>query len=466
MNHAYPPLRRLLRTASFRLAALYLVLFTGSAAVLGAAVFLTTRSALEQQLRARVEAEAAFLSDTYRDGGLPRLLAEVGARGRGSGALDYRVQDADGKRLGGEIAAVSPGPGWRRVDVGEPDERGADEDRQESLQALSVPLGGGLLLVVGDDTSRVTEAQEAIFRAFAFAVGLAVILGAAGGAWLSHAFLRRVDVIGRTAEAIIAGDLGRRIPVRGTGDDLDRLATTLNRMLDRIAALMNSLRQVSNDIAHDLRTPLSRLGQRLEDARANACSVADFQRAVEGAAADAEGLLGTFAALLRIAEVEAGAQRAAFRVVDLSALAATVAEAFAPSAEDEGRTLSGMVAPGVSVHGDKELLTQMLVNLVENALRHTPRNSRVTVALAANGGEVGGPLLSVEDNGYGVPAAERGRVLRRFYRLEGSRTTPGSGLGLSLAAAVAELHGARLHLQDAGPGLRVDIAFPASDSPR
>jgi len=450
-------LPRLLRTASFRLAALYLLLFTASAVVLGAVVFWTTSAALDSQARARIEAELTALRDEYQAGGLPRLTAAIETRGRGSGALDYLVQGADGRHLAGEIAPIGPRLGWLRVYAFETtDGRG----ERESVRALAAPFPGGLVVAVGDDFDRIAEAEEAILRAFAWAVGLTVLLGAAGGAWLSHLFLRRVDAIGRVAEAIIEGDLARRVPVQGTGDDLDRLAATLNRMLDRIAALMESLRQVSNDIAHDLRTPLSRLCQRLEGTRTGARSVAEYERAVEDAVADAEGLLGTFAALLRIAQVEAGTQRIAFCRVDLSALAETVADAFAPAAEDESHAFSADIAPGIAVHGDQELLTQMLANLVENALRHTPPGSRIQVRLRPGGdGAAGDPVLTVEDDGPGVPADERGRVLRRFYRRERSRTTPGSGLGLSLVAAVAELHGALLSLDDAAPGLRVSVAF-------
>ncbi len=453
-----PP--RLLRTASFRLAALYLLLFTASAAVLGAVVFWTTRAALDDQAQARIQAEVASLRDEYQAGHLPRLIAAVEVRGRGAGALDYLVQGADGRHLAGEIASIGARRGWLRLDAAETDD---GRNEKELVRAFAAPLGDGIVIAVGDDFDRITEAEEAILRAFAWAVGVTLLLGAAGGAWLSHLFLRRVDAISRTAEAIIGGDLARRVPVRGTGDDLDRLAATLNLMLDRIASLMESLRQVSNDIAHDLRTPLSRLCQHLEAARVGARSVAEYERAVEGAVAEAEGLLGTFAALLRIAQVEAGAQRAAFRDVNLSGLAETVADAFAPVAEDENHALSAQVTPGILIHGDQELLTQMLVNLVENALRHTPRGSRIRVLLGRVPGG-GGPVLAVEDNGPGVPEAERAPILGRFHRLEQSRTTPGSGLGLSLVAAVAELHGARLLLEDAGPGLRVSVTFPGADA--
>lgn len=451
----------MLRTASVRLAALYLLLFTASAVLLGAVVFWTTHTALEEQLRARITGEIASLRADYATGGIPRLLADVETRGRGSGSLDYLVVDSAGRRLGGVLSGHVPRLGWQRLKVREDDDEAQKEAQKgverETLQALAVSLGDGLVLAVGDDADRVAEVEEAILRAFIVAAGLTIVLGAAGGAWLGHMFLRQVDTIGRTAEAIIAGDLGRRIPVRSTGDDLDRLAVTLNRMLDRIAGLMENVRQVSNDIAHDLRTPLSRLRRRLDEARDRAGSAADYERAIDGALVEVEALLATFAALLRIAQIEAGAQRAAFRQVDLSTLTETVAEAFAPAVEDERHEFVTEIAADVAICGDQELLTQMLANLVENALRHTPAGSRVRVALARTPGS--GICLTVEDDGPGVPEAERGRIVRRFYRLEQSRTTPGNGLGLSLVVAVAELHGAGLLLEDARPGLRVSVVF-------
>lgn len=451
--------RRLFRTASFRFATLYLLLFAASAVILGATVFWITRTALNGQAKVRIESEVISLRGEYQTGGLQHLVAAVEAHSRGSGALDYLVQGADGRRIAGEIAPIGPRLGWLRLDASD---QANDPDPPELVQALAVSLPGGIVLAVGDDLHRVAEAEEAILRAFAWAFGLTAVLGITGGAWLSHTFLRRVDAIGRTAEAIIGGDLTQRVPVSNTGDDLDRLAHTLNRMLDRIAHLMESLRQVSTDIAHDLRTPLSHLCHRLEEVRAGGRSLTEYQRAVDDSVVEAEGLLATFAALLRIAQVEGGIQRAAFHRVNLSQLVDTVAEAFAPAAEDEGHALVADIGPDLSVDGDQELLSQMVVNLVENAIRHTPQGSHIRVVLAAHRLNYpgSGPVLAVEDDGPGVPADERGRVLHRFYRLEQSRTTPGSGLGLSLIAAVAELHGARLNLEDAKPGLRVNVIFP------
>ena len=454
---------RLLRTASFRLAALYVAVFAASALVLGLAVFLAARSALEQQMTARIETETAYLREEFRAGGLDRLLAVVGSRGRGAAALDYLLQDRDGAHLAGEMPVVAAlRPGWTVVRVSEASE---DNGRPERVRALVSDLGGGLLLAVGDDLHRVTEVEEAVATAFLWTVGLVAVLGIGGGALLSRAFLARVDAIARTAEAIIGGDLARRVPVRGTNDDLDRLAGTLNRMLDRIGGLMDSLRQVSTDVAHDLRTPLSRLHQRLEDARLHARSVAEFEAAVDGALGEAAGLLETFSALLRIAQVEGASPRAGFGDVNLSAIADAVADAYRPDAEEGGRHLAADVASGVVVRGDQELLTQALANLVENALRHTPAGTRIGVSLSLDRGT--GICLAVEDDGPGVCAEDLPRLTHRFYRGEHSRTTPGNGLGLSLVAAVAELHGAALHLAAGAPGLRARLCFhPVVKAPR
>ena len=438
---------RVLRTASFRFAALYLLLFTASAVLLGGAVFWMTHATLTQQLKTRVQNALNHLTDEFETGGLQGLVTHAVEYGRGPGALDFLVQSPQGNRLAGEIPLVGARRGWLRLTA-------VDQGEAKPLIAYAEELPGGVVVAVGDDARRIRQAEAAILKAFAWGVSATLLLGVGGGIWLSQLFLYRVDAISRTAEAIIDGDLAQRIPLRGTGDDLDRLAETLNRMLDRMGKLLESVRQASNNIAHDLRTPLSRLGQRLEEARTQARSAADHQLALDGAKAEVEALLGTFAALLRIAEVEAGAQRTAFHRVDLSAIVTTVAEAFAPSAEDEGHRLVAKVAQGIAVHGDRELLTQMLVNLVENALRHTPPGTQVRLLL---GKQAGHAVLTVEDNGPGVPEAERELVLRRFYRLDHSRSTPGSGLGLSLVAAVAELHGAELHLADARPGLRVTL---------
>jgi signal transduction histidine kinase len=447
-----PP--RVLRTETFRLAAIYTGLFAASVALLGAFVLWTARSALEQQMVGRIEAETGVLEGELRTGGLDRLIATVRGRSHSARALDYLVQSPDGTRLGGELPAVEGRAGWTNLRGGAPT---PDEpDGHERLRVLVTPLPGGNLLAVGDDTTRIEEAVDAIQDGLSWAVGLTIVLGMAGGLALSATFLRRVDVIAGTAEAIMAGHLDQRVPERGTDDDLDRLARTLNRMLQRIGELIEGLRQVSSALAHDLRTPLTRLRQRLEAARTGARSRPELESAIDGGIAEMDTILATFAALLRIAEVEAGARRAGFAEVDLAAVATNVVEAFAAPAEDERKMLVSSIDPAVSVRGDRELLTQLLANLVENAIVHTPKDTRIEVRLDRT---TTGGRLTVADDGPGVPAGERQRIFAKFHRLDRSRSLPGNGLGLSLVSAIADLHGARLAVNDNGPGLRVTLDF-------
>ncbi|MBN8892976.1 MAG: HAMP domain-containing protein [Rhodospirillales bacterium] len=454
LNNMHPP--RLLRTASFRLAALYALLFTVSVLILGAVSLWTIRDALDRQMTDRIEAEITTLQATYQSRGLDGLVAAARTRGVGPVALDYAVEKPPGTRLAGVLPNLPARSGWMIV-TGGPRREDALVEPAERLRALVVDLPNGIRLAVGDDLSRIDDVQETVLTAFGWVALLVAGLGVGGGVLMSLGFLRRVDAITRTAEAIIAGDLTRRITLRGSGDDLDRLAGTLNHMLDRIAALMESLRQVSNDIAHDLRTPLSRLCQGLNAARAEPASAAEYEQAMDRAIVEAEGILETFGALLRIAQIEAGSRRAGFRTVDLAEVTRTVVDVFEPVAEDQRHRLCAAIAPTPPIHGDRELLVQALVNLIENALRHTPTGCTITVSAAS---AEGAAELAVSDDGPGVPEGERVHILDRFYRREASRTTPGSGLGLSLVAAVAELHRAELLVEDAGPGLRVRLRFP------
>jgi signal transduction histidine kinase len=426
--------------------------------LLGAAAFWSTRSALEQQLTRRIEAETALLAQEFRSNGIDSLIATVQQRTRVNGNLDYFVVDAAGKRLAGDLPIKSDRLGWVEIDTGQ-DAGGRQNSENETVRVLVTQLDGGFRLGVGEDLEQVGEMEETFLGILGSALGIVLVLGIGGGLLLSAAFLRRVDMITRTADAIIDGDLSRRIERTGSGDDFDHLSATLNAMLDRIAGLMENLRQVSNDIAHDLRTPLSRLRQDLEEAQKRDLTAADSRRVIDGAVAEADVLLETFSALLRIAQIEAGTRRSAFRPVDLSDVMRTVAEAYAPAVEESGRTLRAEIADGVQVNGDRGLLSQLFANLVENALHHTPPGT--TIALRLSRRQPAGALAEVADTGSGIPADERLKVFRRFYRLERSRTTAGSGLGLSTVAAIVELHHAAIELRDNAPGLRVMIRFPA-----
>jgi signal transduction histidine kinase len=425
--------------------------------LLGAAAFWSTRSALEKQLTRRIEAEMTLLEQDYRANGIDGLVATVKQRTRLTGNLDYFVADPAGQRLAGDLPVISDRSGWVEYDAGP--EAGEDQSGEnEHVRVLVKQFDGGYRLGVGEDLEQVGEMEDTFFGILATALGIVLVLGIGGGLLLSAAFLRRVDMITRTADAIIDGDLSRRIERTGSGDDFDHLSATLNVMLDRIAGLMENLRQVSNDIAHDLRTPLTRLRQDLEEAQKRDLTAAGLKGVIESAVAEADVLLETFSALLRIAQIEAGTRRSAFRPVDLSDVVRTVADAYAPSVEESGRTLKTEIADAVQVNGDRGLLSQLFVNLVENALHHTLPGTAITFQLSRG---PAGVVAEVTDTGPGIPPGERAKVLRRFYRLERSRTTPGSGLGLSTVAAIVELHHAAIELKDNAPGLRVVIRFPA-----
>jgi signal transduction histidine kinase len=437
------------RSTSLRLAAVYTAAFALSVVVLGVITLFATRAALGRQFDARIDAEASALAQEFRTEGLSGVVQAVEERERTPGALDYGLQAPNGRPVAGRLAGSHVPLGWSTLRMAAPG------GEAQSLRVLTTTLPQGYRLVIGADDEQTEALEGAVLQGFGWALAGVVVLGALGGYGLSYGVHRRLAAMTGAAEAIIDGDLARRIPVRGSDDDLDRLAVTFNRMLDRISALMESLRQVSSDIAHDLRTPLTRLRQRLEASR-TLRRPTDRAEALSGALEDVDAILDTFAALLRIAQIEGGARRAAFRPVDLTALARGVVDDFAPSAEDAGQSLCIEDGGPLVVEGDPELLTQMLVNLVENALRHAGANARVRVLTAAEGGDA---TVSVADNGPGVPKRERQRIFDRFYRLEASRSTPGSGLGLALVAAVARLHGAVVSLSDAKPGLSVRVVF-------
>jgi signal transduction histidine kinase len=303
---------------------------------------------------------------------------------------------------------------------------------------------------VGRDLSLARALEQRLLAGALWVGGAMLVLGLAGGWLIGRSVARRAAAMDGALAAVQRGELDRRLQVGTGGDEFDRLAARINATLDRVQALMAALRQVTDDIAHDLRTPLTRLRQRLD-----AAAEAPTAEAIAAAQLEADALLDIFAALLRIAQVEAGTRRAGFTRVDLSAIAESVAEVYAPAAAERGQRLDTAIAPGVTLAGDPALLTQMLANLVENAVRHGREGG--CVALTVTGREV-----IVADDGPGIPPEERERVFRRFHRLDAARATPGSGLGLALVKAVAELHGLPIALEDAAPGLRVRITLPAA----
>ncbi len=448
------PRLRLIRSTSFRLAAIYLVLFTCSVVTLGAFVYLAIRNETRAAFEARIVEEDDALKREFDLKGRDRLIAVIEARSLGSAPMSYGLIDAQGRSLAGELAPEAGKPlvaGWNDLSEAEPDEIQATQP--ELVHALALRLGDGAWLLVGDEWRRSRNLPTLVLGAFSWALAIMLALGVAGGLWLSARFVTRIEAMSRAARDIMAGDWRRRIPEAGFDDDLSSLASTFNRMFDRLEKLFAVNRDVSANIAHDLRKPMAHLLRRLEAMRDDAAlSVARPE--VEAAIGDVEGVLETFEALLSIGQIEAGARRARFTPLDLSDLAREVVEAFGPAAEEEGKTLVARLDEVWRLRGDRELLVQMIANVVDNAIRHTERGARIEVSVEAG---PKGPTLVVADNGPGVAPADLPRLFDRFFRADASRATPGAGLGLSLVAAVAELHDLRYIAKDNGPGLQVRI---------
>ena len=445
-----------LRSAAFRLAVLQALLFALIALTLFLVSWFAARHYIENQLRQTIAdefAEVVAHPAVQRAGSIRRSLAQVPR-----GAYDYSLFDARHQLIVGDILK-EPAAGLSTIEQDEGLRDGKDLVRR--ILVFSAIQDDGNTVVVGRDLASVDQLDALLKSVFTWAGLAAVVLALVGGMVTAGGYLRRVEAIADAASRIAAGDLAARVAVTGRGDEFDRLAFSLNSMLERIQSLVEGLRQVSNDIAHDLRTPLTHMRQRLEAAMEEATSVEGYSKACERAVADVDRVLDTFAALLRIAKVESRQRREGFADVALSALLERLVDDYRPVLEDEERPFKVEIATGIHVHGDALLLTQMLVNLLENALHHTPPGTPVSVKLAI---VEHGCRLVIEDAGSGIPPQERGRVLKRFVRLDAARSSPGSGLGLSLVAAVADLHGMTLTLGDADPGLRVQLDFPRQQS--
>jgi signal transduction histidine kinase len=452
---------RLLRTASFRLATIYLALFTASALALGTFVYVSVLHEILADFDDRIVEETNALRGAFVDGGPERLAQAIAARGP-TASFTYEIVSPDGRRLLGDISAPGfPASGWIEARESEAYEAREQEHgappvaEPEALRALVTPLPDGSRLVVGDEKRRLDDILRGVLFAFGWAVMATLALGTVGGLWLSAQFLSRIDSMTLTAQRLMAGDWSRRIPLSPPDDDLTSLARTFNRLFDRIEKLLIAHKQVSADIAHDLRKPLARVLRRLEAARAVDTLPESAAASIEGAIADIGGVLETFNALLRIGQVEAGARRAAFRPLDLAKVAGEVVEAFQPAAEEEGKTLLARLDEPLPMSGDKELLVQMVANLLDNALRHTQAGVRIEVSGQCT---ARGVSLAVADDGPGVPLAELSAIFQPLYRAQSARTSPGTGLGLSLVAAIAELHGLECVASNNCPGLRVTLA--------
>ncbi len=458
-------LGKLLRTTAFQLTLVYLMIFILFAVSLLGYFALNTRRLITEQITQTVNTEISGLRDQYNQGGIRRLVILVDLRSRRPGSSLYLVTTATGEGLAGNVGSLEPGvldhPGWLETNYRRLD---APEGSEHLALVRVVQLPGGFRLLVGRDLEERERLFDIIANAGQWSLALVIVLGLIGGFFVSRRVLKRVDAMTETAQTIMAGDLAGRLPVAGTGDELDRLADHLNAMLERIEALMRGLKEVSDNIAHDLKTPLTRLRNRCEEVLRGPAGDSDYRAALESTIAESDDLIRTFDALLMIARAESGQARDNMSEFDAAEIARDVGELYEPLADEKGLALKVEAQAAAPVRGNRELVSQALANLVDNAIKYARPDGKLngapTEILVKAGHDGEHIMLSVADRGPGIPEADRSRVVERFVRLEQSRSEPGSGLGLSLAAAVARLHGGQLRLEDNAPGLKSIIELP------
>ncbi len=463
---APPTARRVLRSSTFRLALIYAALFGASAAAILGFVYWNTAVFVAKQTDETIQIEITGLAERYGEEGIRGLRRIIEARSKDQRKSLYLLTLPNRRPMAGNLdswpdaasnavsEATSDTAGWMEFTYRRPV---GDHIATHHARARYFRLVGGFNLLVGHDVQDHVELERRLRHSMIAAVLLTLALGLGGGLLVSRAWLGRLETINRAAGEIIGGDLTRRIPTGTSNDEVDRLAGNLNDMLDRIERLMAGMRQVTDNVAHDLRGPLNRLRSRLEVTLLEDPDQAAYRAALEETVVEAESLLNVFNALLLIGEAEAGMPAAEMNPVDLAELVRDAAELYEPVAADRGIAFASSLADGAIVTGNRDLLFQALANLIDNALKYTPRGGRVGIAVAT---DTKTASVGVTDDGPGIPDADRPRVLDRFVRLEASRNSPGSGLGLSTVAAVAKLHRAELTLEDAAPGLRVRLAFP------
>jgi signal transduction histidine kinase len=457
---------RLLRTQAFRIVLVYVLVFAFSVSALLFFTYWNTRRTLDAQTDQIIEAEITGLNEQYQRLGIRGLDESVMNRSLHPGQALYVLADSMHRVLAGNLdswPSVTGDTGnfvefdYERRMNGVPETRRA----RGQLFPLQTP-GGDFYLLVAEDVHDRDLTQRMFTTTLPWTVGLILMFGLLGGALLSRNLLARLDSINRTSGEIVAGNLTRRVPVSGAHDEFDVLAENLNRMLDRIERLMKGMREVTDSVAHDLRTPLNRLRQRLEQSQARLGATGSDTSEIDRAIAETDQLIGTFNALLLIAETDAGTARGAMSPLDLASVAADVSELYEPLAEEKNVTLTlvqpfGLHGGDTVIEGNRSLISQALANLVDNAIKYTPPGGRVTIRPAVG---FQGVDLCVADTGPGIPPAERPRVVERFVRLEASRHSPGTGLGLPLVQAVAHFHNADLILEDNAPGLKATLRFP------
>ncbi|MEL6245312.1 MAG: HAMP domain-containing sensor histidine kinase [Pseudomonadota bacterium] len=455
-----------LRTTTFKLALLYAVMFAVFAAALLVYLYVSTVITLRTEANDRIESEMAALAAAYNTGGLERLNQSVIERASAPGSqFFYLLQDNEGRKISGDLSAVPPGapndprePIFFEYDV----RQFSGEIETRRAEGRVANLGQGGVLLVAFDIGQRDQIVQRITLAVYTAGLIGLLLSLIGGVAISRSAARRADALADTAEAVMGGDLSQRAPVRGSGDEFDRLAERLNAMLERIERLMNAARHSGDAIAHDLRSPLSRLRNRLELTLKEPLTPQKAEETLGGTLEDVDRVLATCNAILRLSRLDAGAEGRLSRT-DISEVASEMAEFFEPACEEADLTFSAQITRGLHVLCDRDLISQALANLLDNAVKYTPEGGAIRLEARRDGG--GRVVLAVTDTGPGIPGHMRGKVVERFERLDSARTQPGSGLGLALVDAVAELHNGVLDLLNGDgppkrPGLKAVLRLP------
>lgn len=454
------PKTRLLGTSTFKIAILYLAL--SGATLVGALAFIywSTTDLIERQMNETIQAEIRGLSEQYHDEGLAGLVEVIRQRsGRGGTPENvYLLTDPLFRPLVGNLE-VWPGEagateGWIELQL----RRKKKQDSEvHTIRARLFELAGGFHLLVGRDTAERGDFRRIMEEGIAWALAPVLLVGLGSGILVGRYALRRVDAVAATSREIVKGDLTRRVPLSGSGDEFDRLARTINEMLDQIDMLMTGMRVVTDGLAHDLRSPLTRAKGGIELALRKDKDVETYRNALEQTNIELDTILRTFEALINIAEAEAGMNRLTLTELDLSGLVLDLFQMYQPIAEEAEIELTAEIVDDATATANRQMLAQAIANLLDNAIKFTPHGGRIAVSLTESGRR---QVLCVADSGPGIPAADRTRVLDRFVRLDNNSSAPGSGLGLSLVAAVARLHGATFELGDNAPGLRATLVFP------
>lgn len=450
----------ILKRTPVRLAATFTALFTTTVVCLFAILFFGITARLTQEIHLRTQESMDSLLAVDEQKGFDDLAAVVAAEAGSVRDSDFIIElvDEAGRHVAGNVRGIAPARTWLSLERSDIEQEWMNGEPDDRFQAIWRPVSKGRLLV-GRSNRELRYTQAFLLEVLGVGLAATIVLGGLCGAFIARRTQHRIDAFAKTLSAVSDGKIQTRVPMSGPGDDIDHVGAQVNRTLDHLQKLIESVNQASSDIAHDLKKPVSRLRQRLDSASRSAQSIADFKLAIEDALGELDAVMETFDALLRITQLEAGARKSRFASVDLAAVLDDVADVYAAVAEDAGHQLAWANTDGkpALIKGDRDLLTQMFANLIENAIRHCPVSTHIALTLH---GEPGGFRAVLVDDGPGIPASERERVFRRLYRLERARSTPGCGLGLTLVSAVADLHNARITLEDHAPGLRVSISFP------